>query len=65
LSVGHPGAAFQKAKSELPKIYTGNGSVLIMLHLSGAATISGSVTNRERVGRTIIPPRAAHQEKET
>jgi hypothetical protein len=49
----------------MPKIYTGNGFVLIMLRLRKAATISGSVTNRERVGRTIIPPRAAHQEKET
>jgi hypothetical protein len=54
LSVGHPAAAFQKAKPEMPKIYTGNGLVLIMLHLSRQQRYL-AVTNRERVGRTISP----------
>jgi hypothetical protein len=53
--VDHPTAALQEAKSEMPKIYTEGDLSLIMLHLPGAQTISGSVTNRERVGRTITP----------
>jgi Protein of unknown function (DUF2735) len=37
----------------MPSIYTGDEFVLIMLHQQRARTIWISVTNRERVGRSI------------
>jgi hypothetical protein len=37
----------------MPTFYTGNDFVLIMLHWRSARTISVSVTNEERVGRTM------------
>jgi Protein of unknown function (DUF2735). len=45
--------ALQNAKPGMPTFYTGNDFVLIMLHYPCAGTISVSVTNEERVGRTM------------
>ena len=52
-SVSHSTGAVHGAKSGMPTFYTGNDFVLIMLHWRSAQTISLSVTNEERVGRTL------------
>ena len=51
-------AASQRAKTQLPIIYTVDDFVLIRLHGRSAGTISVSVTGRERVGRSMSPSAA-------
>src|ERR1700732_722410 len=51
--------AFAAAKVELPIFYTENDFVLSRLRNRGALTISGSVTTRERVGRSMRPHESA------
>jgi hypothetical protein len=56
-SLNQSAIASQGAKAEMPTNYTGNDFVLIRLHPRRARTISISVTNQERVGRSISPMR--------
>jgi hypothetical protein len=52
-SVSQSSHAFHGAKTKMPTIYTGNDFDFIRLHERSAGTISNSVTDRERVGRSM------------
>jgi hypothetical protein len=52
-SVSQSVGAFHGAKTKMPTIYTANDFVLIRLHERSAGTISNSVTDQERVERSM------------